>query len=144
MNALLFRCMIVSVLILSSGTASMARTATSTYCIAIAVSAENKDILAAKFDEFARKAGLFIDSSSPIMRVYTPEDVASPIQSNTIIMLHKMGPLGSILTYTSMRNPRPADLLEQLKHFVSESIVGAYKIKQCDEIKGFTPPVLYY
>lgn len=143
-STFLFRYFIALIFLATSGNVTMARTAISTYCIAIDVSVENKDILAARFDEFARKAGLFIDSSHPMVRTYTPEDVASPVQSSAMIDLSKMGPLGSILTYTPLRKSAPPALLDHLKQFVQDDIASAYQVRRCDEIEGFTPPVLYF
>jgi len=145
MNVLLFRCLAALVFFVASGSVSMARTAASAYCIAIAADDhEDKLILAERFDDFARTADLFIDRSHPMVRTYTPEDVASPVQASAMINLSMMGPLGSILTYTPLRELPSTELLDELKYFVAEDIAPAHEIRRCDEIEGFTPPVLYY
>jgi hypothetical protein len=144
MNALLFRCSLALTVVVSSGTVSVARIAQSSYCVAITVQAEEKDILAERFDEFARAAGLFIDRSHPTMRVYTPEDVASPVDSSAMIILQKMGPLGSILTYSSLRAAPSAELVDELKRFVAGPVSQVYPTTPCDQVEGFTPPVLSY
>jgi hypothetical protein len=141
---MLFRCLIVLAFIAGAAAPSAARTAHSMYCIAIAVEGAEKDVLAERFDEFARAAGLYIDNSHPMVRTYTREDVASPVDSSAMIDLEKMGPLGSILTYTPLRGSLRAELLDRLKQFVAESISPVYATRRCDEIEGFTPPVLYY
>ena len=145
MNALLFRCLVALIFFVTSGSVSLARTATSTYCIAIAADDyEDKLILAERFDDFAQTADLFIDRSHPMVRTYTPEDVASPVQASAMIDLEMMGPLGSILTYMPLRKSSSTELLDRLMQFVADDIAPAYQIRQCDEIEGFTPPVLYY
>lgn len=144
MVASLLRSTVAVAFLFSSGSVEAARTAPSAYCIAIAGDAEDKNVLATLFDDFAQETGLFIDSSHPLARVYTPEDVASPTQGSALIVLEKMGPFGSILSYTPLRNSHPAGLLDQLKQFVADSIAPAYPTTRCDEIKGFTPPATYY
>jgi len=144
MNALLLRCFVALIFLVTAENVGMARTAASTYCIAIAADDEDKLILAERFDDFARIADLFIDRSHPMVRTYTPEDVASPVQASAMIDLSMMGPLGSILTYMPLRKSSSTELLDKLIQFVADDIAPAYQIRQCDEIEGFTPPVLYY
>lgn len=144
MNALLFRCFVALTFLVTAENLGMARTATSTYCIAIAADDEEKLILAERFDDFARTADLLIDRSHPMVRTYTPEDVASPVQASAMIDLEMMGPLGSILTYMPLRKSSSTELLDRLMQFVADDIAPAYQIRRCDEIEGFTPPVLYY
>jgi hypothetical protein len=144
MDALLFRCFVALIFLVSAENVGMARTATPTYCIAIAADGEDKLILAERFDDFARTANLFIDRSHPMIRTYTPEDVASPVEASAMIDLEMMGPLGFILTYMPLRNSSSTELLDKLIQFVADDIAPAYRIRRCDEIEGFTPPVLYY
>jgi len=144
-DALLFRCFVVLIFLVSTGNVGMARTAVSIYCIAIAAdSDEDKIVLAERFDKFTQVADVYIDRSHPMVRTYTPEDVASPVEASVMIDLSMMGPRGSILTYKPLREPSSTDLLDQLKQFVSDEIAPAYQITPCDEIEGFTAPVLYY
>jgi hypothetical protein len=77
-------------------------------------------------------------------RTYTPEDVASPVEASVMIDLEMMGPLGLILTYMPLRESSSTELLDKLKRFVADEIAPAYPIRPCDEIEGFTAPVLYY
>jgi hypothetical protein len=145
MTALLLRCFAALIFLVTADNTGMARTAVSTYCIAIAAdSDEDKLILADRFDVFARKADLFIDLSHPMARTYTPEDVASPVEASVMIDLEMMGPLGSILTYMPLREPSSTELLDKLMQFVADDIAPAHQIRRCEEIEGFTAPVLYY
>jgi len=145
MTALLLRCFLALILLVTADNVAMARTAVSTYCIAIAAdSDEDKLVLAERFDKLAQVADVYIDRSHPMVRSYTPEDVASPVEASVLIELSMMGPLGSILTYKPLREPSSTELLDKLKQFVADEIAPAYQITPCDEIEGFTAPVLYY
>ena len=145
MNALLVRCLLALIFLVTAENTALAQTADSTYCIAIAGdSDEDELVLPERFDKFARIADLYIDRSHPSMRVYTPEDVASPVKASVMIVLQKMGQLGSILTYMPLREPSSTELLDQLRQFVADEIAPAYETRSCDEIEGFTAPVVYY
>jgi hypothetical protein len=145
MNALLRRCFAVVIFLVSADNVAMARMAVSTYCIAIAAdSDEDKLVLAERFDKFSQVADVHIDRSHPMVRTYTPEDVASPVDASAMIDLEMMGPLGSILTYMPLRKSSSSELLDKLKQFVADEIAPAYQTTPCDEIEGFTAPVLYY
>jgi hypothetical protein len=145
MNALLLRCFVALIFLVTAYNVGMARTAVSTYCIAIAAdSDEDKIVLAERFDKFAQVADVYIDRSHPMARTYTPEDVASPVEASVVIDLSMMGPLGSILTYKPLRESPSTGLLDQLIQFVADEIAPAYQTRPCDEIEGFTAPVLYY
>ena len=144
-ETLLFRCFVALVFLVTADNIGMARTAHPTYCIAItADSYEDKIVLAERFDKFAQVADVYIDDSHPMVRIYTPEDVASPVEASVMINLSMMGPLGSILTYKPLQESSPTELLDKLKQFAADEIAPAYRTKPCDEIEGFTPPVLYY
>ena len=46
--------------------------------------------LAERFDVFARRADLYIDRSHPMVRTYTPEDVASPVEASIRYIREKL------------------------------------------------------
>ncbi len=145
MNALPLRCFAAVMFLVTTDNVAMARMAVSTYCIAIAAdSDEDKLVLAERFDKFAQVADVYIDRRHPMIRSYTPEDAASPLEARVTIRLSMLGPLGSILTYMPLREPSSTELLDELKQFVADEIAPAYQITPCDEIEGFTAPVLYY
>jgi hypothetical protein len=145
MKALLLRCFVALIFLVTADNVGMARMVVSTYCIAIAAdSDEDKLVLAERFDKFAQVADVYIDRSHPMVRTYTPEDVASPVEASVMIDLEMMGPLGSILTYKPLRESSSTELLDKLRQFVADEIAPAYQTRPCDEIEGFIPPVLYY
>lgn len=129
----------------SSNFQASARVAGAQYCLSIDVTKDTAEELAQHFDAFARAADLEIDASNPFMRVYYPPgNGIYPTDSATMIVLERMGPFGSILSYTVLKEGAPPDLLDQLKRFVLEEISRGYRTVRCQEIKGFSAPQTYY
>jgi len=122
------------------------RTSPARYCISIDVTSETAEGLAQRSDAFAREAELAIDASHPLARVSYPPGSGGryPTDSSAQVVLERMGPRGSILSYRVLSQDPPADLLPRLLEFVSEEISGRYRTTNCDELEGFTAPVLYY
>jgi hypothetical protein len=130
-----------------SSSLSAGQVARAQYCVAIDVTAEAKEELAQYFDSFARNVHMEIDASHPMARVYylPGAGLRYPTDSSVMIALEKMGPVGSILSYTVLKEEEaPLGLLDQLKRFVSEEISGTYRTVMCEEIKGFSAPQVYY
>ena len=127
--------------------AAAAKVSPSTYCVAIDVDAENTKALAKRFDAFALEAGLVIDASHPLMRVYYPHGsgVRYPTESTVMVILENgMGRFGSILSFLLLRGEPPLDLLRRLRRFADEEIATSYSTTHCEEIEGFTPPVTHH
>jgi len=125
---------------------AVAKASPSTYCLSIDVNSEGAEALAKRFDAFADAAGLAIDASHPAMRIYYPpaRNVRYPTDSSFMIVLRGgMGPLGSILSLMPLRDEPPAGFMDNLQSFVDEEIAKDYRTVLCEEIEGFTPPVVY-
>ena len=144
----LWKMIVVAVVAMSVGGADAAATGSgSGYCAAIDVEREATKTLAERFDAFAEKAGLAIDASHPLMRIYYPtgSNVIYPTDSTVMVILQNgMGRFGSILSFHPLRGEPPPDLLERLQRFVDGEIAKSYRITPCEEIEGFTPPVIYH
>ena len=110
----------------------------SSYCITIGVSLEETAALVDRFDDFAQRVGLTFETGNPGGRFYFDSN-----ESEMVALINGMGEFGSVLSHAPLEGKAQSDLLDQLRRFVEEDVTPHYKTTLCNEIEGFSPPVLY-